>query len=180
MGRRKLIFSGKKNYDRKKYAQIPKHSTVTPAPSVSCDKLIICLPLSSYKTAVVPNLNTLHQRLMQSSALPADWSCTIVDNSHLALNKLHVTPPLLSANVLYMLTIASDFSWTLHIGPKQVDVEHCQLFHGAYRHLCTVKSVLDVISALDDSKFCMGNPDDKFTPLTEQHKGKFMDRSGMT
>ncbi len=85
MGRRKLRFSGKKNHERKKYA-ITKHCTVMPAPS---DKLTIGLPLSYYKTAVVPDLNTMHQRLRESSTLPAEWSCTILANSHLSYMLLH-------------------------------------------------------------------------------------------
>lgn len=64
-----------------------------------------------------------------------------------------------------MLTISSDFSWTLCVLNKEVNVGQLQLFRGVSSNLQSTEAIIRVVTLLDDSKFCVGNPD------VSRHKG---------
>jgi len=101
MGKRKLRFDVRKNYERKKYQQRKEQmKDVT---------LLVSFPISSYKTAVAPCVDTLRKRLIQSAVLPVGWSSSHVENMSLAVHKLHINPLLSSADVMFMTTVNSDF-----------------------------------------------------------------------
>ena len=101
MGKRKLRFDARKNFECKKYRKITV-SVSLEVVSVNTDdaeesELIVSLPLSSYTSATLPDATVLHSRISRSNALPAGWTLAC-----------------LPASTSYFCTLqAPDFSATL-------------------------------------------------------------------
>lgn len=173
MGKRKIRFDARKNYERKKHARAraitqPQHDT----------ELVVTLPRSAYTTAAVAEVAALQSRLTISHTLPNDWISTLLSSNDLALYKLTVSPPLMSAKVQYMLTISNDLSWVLCIGQKEIKRSECQMLQDVGHLLSSVEEVISLLVAIDNSKICVGNPDEKFNLLNDRHKGIFRGQSG--
>ena len=185
--KRKLRFNARKNDERNKYMKrellvsIPL-SLVTLIIN-SCE-LVVSLPVSAYTSSILPDASTLHSRLILSQQLPLGWTASSVGSSSashsasLALYKLQISPSLPSVDYSFMLTVAPDCNWTLCLGRKQISKDQCQLLVGFKEKLCTVAELVQVLSTLDESKCCVGNPDTKFLQLAAHHKGTFRDKSG--
>ena len=105
MGRRKLRFSARKNYERKRYVKhklpvVPKADegeVVQDVSPVLQEVLKVSIPLSLYREAVAPDISTLHSRLQHSGVLPAPWICSMVSGTNLVLNKFGISSPHTSA-----------------------------------------------------------------------------------
>ena len=61
---------------------------------------------------------------------------------------------------------------------SEIRPEHCQLLAGVGFKLSSVDAVVELLSALNQSGFCVGNSDSKFMQLTERRKGVFKDQLG--
>ena len=124
MSRRKLHFDVRKNYARKR-SRAPE--IASPPPPL---KQLCRLPLSVYIAAQAPDIGTLHKRLIVLPDLIQSWTCSLLlPDQGLAIYKLH--KPLQSICTKYMLTVGSDFTWTLTVGAKEVDRSSSSLFtHG--------------------------------------------------
>lgn len=79
-----------------------------------------------------------------------------------------------------MITVVPDGSWTLCIGSQsRKPPTSCQVLSGCPSRLLSVDDVSKVIDSLSTNcKFCIGNPDGKFSVLVDHHGGIFKDRSG--
>lgn len=155
------------------------------SPDQKCpDELLVQFPLSAFSSSAISDMASLYSRLANGTALPNNWSLSLVQ-SHmspssplLAVSKLQVTPPLyLCATNTFMLTVSCD-TWTLCVGSKFVNKEHCKLLLGFPAALHSVDDVLKIVSSLENSKFCNGNPDNKFNSLSQRHGGLFKDYHG--
>ena len=205
MGKRKLRFNARKNNERNKYMErellvsIPLSLVTLPCELVvslplsaytpsdastlhsSPCELVVSLPLSAYTSSILPDASTLHSRLILSQQLPLGWTASSVGSSSashsasLALYKLQISPSLPSVDYSFMLTVAPDCNWTLCLGRKQISKDQCQLLVGFKEKLCTVAALVQVLSTLDESKCCVGNPDTKFLQLAAR---TFRDKSG--
>jgi hypothetical protein len=185
--KRKLRFNARKNDERNKYMK--RELLVSILLSLvtliinSCE-LVVSLPVSAYTSSILPDASTLHSRLILSQQLPLGWTASSVGSSSashsasLALYKLQISPSLPSVDYSFMLTVAPDCNWTLCLGRKQISKDQCQLLVGFKEKLCTVAELVQVLSTLDESKCCVGNPDTKFLQLAAHHKGTFRDKSG--
>ena len=198
MGKRKLRFDQRKNYERKKYgvtelsvsiplSQLPQ--AVIPLEMAHPSQLMIHLPLSAYTSSTVPDTTALYLRLRRSNLLPPGWTATCLSDESasqptssllpsLALCKLQCLPPLFRADVTFTLTMSTQCTWTLTLGSRDIDPQRCQLMAGIAQRLRSVDEVVNLLSALDASKFCVGNHDAKFEQLVDRHKGSFKDQSG--
>lgn len=187
MSRRRLSFFTRKGYSRR-WATSTLDSPL---------QLIVQLPLASYTHCTVPDASSLHCRLSKWNGLPADWNTASVhaatcstasvhaaastnNSDYLAVYKLCIIPPLLCAGHSFMLTIAPDCTWTLFVGRNRVDTEQCLILADSPYKLCSVDAVARVVSVLEGSKFCQGNPDKQFTDLIQSghYSGSFRDQSG--
>ena len=178
MSRRKLKFDLRKNYARKKVAA----RIIKPSPP---DELCVSIPIFKDDLQVdvrsfpAPDIVTLYQRLVGTGILPEPWIASIVDSSRVAIYKLNVQSPLKSAAVSHMLTISDDFSWTINVANNEVNISQSQLLHRiSSSNLQTAQATLVVLRLLDDSKVCVGNPDDRFSCLVSRNKGKFTNHLG--
>ena len=170
MSRRKLGFAVRKRYSRKLPTACHHEQ--------DCDELVVKFPLSAYKSSSVPSTSVLHSRL-NLSPVPGEWTSSLIlpSPAYLAIYKLQILPPFTSAEYTFMLTVAPDFTWTLCIGRRKVDIEQCQVLRGAHIKLCSVDAIISVLSTLEASKLCEGNPDNKFAELVSHHNGTFKDQS---
>ena len=70
------------------------------------------------------------------------------------------------------MTIFNDFHWTLRVGKRIVSVSETS------DRLDSVESVTKVLSLVEASKICAGNPDSKFSCLSQWNRGIFSDHHG--
>ena len=89
---------------------------------------------------------TLHSRLMQTGILPAEWDLFFAVQDQLYTG-ICISPSLTLASVSYVLAIASDFSWVLCIGEKQVNKMECQEVFTNWQ-LCRVGKVVSIACLL--------------------------------
>ncbi len=70
------------------------------------------------------------------------------------------------------------FGWKLFLSHEEI--ARCSLLGSFRPTLKTVAEILSLLSMLDEVKICDGNPDNKFCVLSAEHKGVFMDPTGIT
>ena len=143
--------------------------------------LVVTVPRASYTTAILTDSIQLHRRLMHCSmSLLAEWICSVVATTNLALYKLSITPPVMSAEFTFMLTIQPHDAWTLGTsGRRELRASTCPLLAQFPSKLLSVQETVSTPSVLDTCKLCIGNPDEKFKALSEKHHGSFKNRSGI-
>ena len=101
------------------------------------------------------------------------------DLNALTFSNIRHDDPASPAQVIFSLSIQTDFSWVLHFCGKEVDTKTCNVLTNASPCLDSVSRVLAVVEAVKDSKVCIGNPDETFLHLLMSRKNGFMDSTGM-
>ena len=172
MGKRKFRLAVRKNYERKKYQ---KQSSLVSVPPETIDiqpvsELIVHIPRSVYASATAPNLHTLYLRV--TSILPKEWTAAYVESS----STLTLTKAYSSAGTLLVVSVTPDYLWSIRIGMNQLQERY--LLKSCPTNLSSIGAVMELVACVDDSQFCIGNPDEKFDRIRERHKGNFKDRSG--
>ena len=173
MGRRKLRFDSRKNFERRKLRR-----AVTPSEDFTCtSEIVVRLPITSYESSQVTSIDKLQEKMQRLKACPAGWTSTVMSESetNLVFCKLYYTES--NVAVQYMLKISSDFTWTVKKGQIVIPTR-CSIFSDIALEMNTVKSVIEILTLLDTSKLCCGNNDEKFMELSAWRGGKFMDLSG--
>ena len=61
---------------------------------------------------------------------------------------------------------------------RELDPQQCQLVAGIADRLHSADEFVKLMSTLDTSTFCVGNPDAKFEQMVDRHKGSFKEQSG--
>ena len=102
----------------------------------------------------------------------------MVSGTSIVLSKFTITSADTFAEVLFLLTISSSYTWVFCIGQKHVNISQCQVLNHISDKLRSTGDVLRVITVLDSSSLCVGNPDTKFSQLIEHYKHGFKDASG--
>ena len=137
----------------------------------------VSLPLERYLDAPAPSREVLQRRISRMDKLPDGWFTRSDEENHvttlfkLQYNKLHH-----AAEVKFSIVIADDLSWTLYLGSTSLLLTQLPFVPASLLSLSQVTQLLDV---LDDCTICIGNADEKYSPLTEKHNGTFYDQSGM-
>lgn len=75
-------------------------------------------------------------------------------------------------------TVAANCVWSLTLGTIVLKLDQCQLLKKFPLKLDSVNMVVRLLSCLNTSSFCKGNPDNKFAKIRQNHQGVFRDRSG--
>ena len=144
MGKRKLRFDQRKNYERRKY--LVKSLPVSIKLSESVMVYRVSLPLhyaSAYSVMDVADVLTLHTRV--ASHLPSNWLSSFdAEQNSLIVYRLHSQPLQEGANIYFSLTILSDFSWLLHVCGRSLSN-----LPAAPSTLCSVQNVVGVVGILD-------------------------------
>ena len=181
MGKRKLKFDVRKNYERKK-------QKVIPTPSLN--------PLTDSDHERY-NLYSLQIR----EELPQGWNATCVASTSsedsLALYKLELQSSIASVNIAYMVTVSPDLTWTVcvgngitdtvrvrvvsysvSVGNKIINISQNGLLNSCCRTIRNADELTQLLMAIDGSKQCIGNPDAKFHDIVTAHKGIFKNQQG--
>ncbi len=98
-------------------------------------------PMNQNSHFRVIDVSMLHERLMRPTTLPPGWSSSIVSGSDTSLVLCKFTSVQSSTvEVLYMLVISCDFTWTVRSG--QSVVPKSTIFDCVPRLLHSIKAVL--------------------------------------
>ena len=177
MNKRKLKFDVRKNDEQKakKFCVWIPLNLVTPS-------LVVQFPLSAVLSVTVTDTTVFRSRLAASNQLPPHWL--------LANESTQVLPEVISSLVLYKpkehktlvaatgctssVSINSKLWWTVRIGLTQVTSDVFQEFLST---LGSVEHLLQLLRCVDESTYCIGNDDSKFSDLINSRKGRFMDSS---
>lgn len=132
-------------------------------------ELVVQIPLGIYSNASVDDAGRLHSRLVNSGLIPEQWTVELRQstNGHehrISLNMSRLlTCSLSSAPRLQVeVTINSNCTWMLHIEACAVDVRHIPLLSDVPARLDSAQQVGILLSTLDASEVCTGNPEPKF------------------
>lgn len=133
----------------------------------------------------MPDPGVLRSRLVKSRLIPSGW--TVADEGSQLLPGLH--PPLVlykrqalqvlvASSPTLTLSVDDQLTWTIRVETSPVSPENCEILRGYASTLGSLDDIVQLLSRIDESTFCVGNPDGKFSELVESHKGCFRDQSG--
>ena len=95
----------------------------------------------------------------------------------LVLGKIGSEPGM-SLTFRFSLTIEGDLTWKLHVFGVLVPPHSC-ICGSTPDTLSTVCDVQSLLTKVNSSVVCTGNPDSRFTEMVVKRKGVIMDRAGM-
>ncbi len=178
-GQRKFRLSSRKNYERKKYQSrliisIPQlfydnHDKARkPEPTL---ELLVSIPLSIYLDLNVSDPNRLFQMVARLKILPMGWS---LENDH--SNQLIVISKSFSHSKR-SITIDSDCKWSIAINETCICLPSGSLLKFCKDKITTITTFLQLLQNIENSKLCIGNPDNKFCQIRDLRNGKFVDQS---
>ena len=179
MGKRRLRFDQRKNYELLKYA--PKSLIVLIPLSNSVMALQVSLPLrysTLYMRSPTTNIVTLHTRIVALQVLLPGLTI-FLHPQILTLCQLCCKPPHSETVVALSLIIDTIFSWSLTAhGHTAVEVLATDVLRGVPVVVSSVRDVCTVISALQESTVCIGNVEQKYITLIEHNRGSMKSISG--
>ena len=190
MGKRKLRFDLRKNYERKKRQRTDTNtapsalivslpltvysSTLVDASTrqgtdtnIAPSALIVSLPLTAYSSTMV-DASTLFSRLRHLECLRKGWFIAEMPETcssplpTLMLCKVECLPPHFLPTLTFTVSFNNECKWAVSIHKSHVRVEasNCALLAEFEASLHTVDAVLTLLSS--NSKFCAGNCDKCF------------------
>jgi len=178
MGKRKLRFDQRKNYERKKHSLHVKIPLALLTPS----ELTVHLPLSAFLLSEARDADALLSRLRKSDRIPSSWVIhalpTPTSNAHFMLHKLEQRSPLLTPSFTFTIAVDLQCSWLLTVESREVNAASHDFLSGVAPALRSVDAVIELISLLDGTKFCAGNDEERFVELANQNRGTFKDQLG--
>ena len=178
MGKRRLRFYAIKNEDEKKKRKLslvvsirrdPIHvcgrtvssvNRVESVPDPEESPLPVSLPIAyllRYFYALEANSSCqLGRRLQKLSTLPPSW--VMASQSPVVLCKMQVLAGM-KPTVLMSVEVKDEMRWSVTILNSTFSVDNFPVTNSLPPKLSTVSDVLNLISLLDISKFCIGNPE---------------------
>ena len=175
----------KKNWKRKKYEETPLVVSIKlsllPRPDSTCSPppaLSVSLPLTLYTSLPLSTLYMLHSRLKMMPQLLNGWVDTSRGDEEVTICNLQQSTTSPCPSVQFTIVIKQDLTWQVYYHLTRIEPDNAAL-----QNIPTVITCMENISRLTStisaSKCCIGNPDEKFTPVLSCHElGEFKDRSG--
>lgn len=171
-GRKFRLSTHRKNEERKRRQKRAEQKQNCLGDSSSLC-LTVSLPISVYHEGTVSTIASLSSRLLGSHCIPSTW--VIARQIPLLLCKLSTQDT--TASVSITLSVQHDFSWTVTVGSQGSVSELCPLFVSSPEMLASVSAVCKILSIIDDSKYCPGNPELNFQ---EQWKQRSLTLHGLS
>jgi hypothetical protein len=199
MGKRKLRFDLRKNYERKKTksrticSPESSHSAVVaydaastcsvPRPEdgvdVDTNSLIVSLSLSLFTSS--PALNLIHLTQRCGSCQLIEWKISSWQTED-QLHAISFSKICINSHPPFTVTISDDFMWSFFIGSISINLQKCtcnNLRGLLSTRINCVDLVVKLLTCLEIKSICLGNPDDKFIETKNRHNGVFKNRSGV-
>ncbi len=120
------------------------------------------------------------KKFLGGQSLPDGWTeySNSTTEGTLVLIKLSINLPLLSADATFIVKVDGDLRWTLSCHGTLVEVDQCRVLSLVPRQLNSAGAVLDLLTTLQSSGFCHGNPVTDFQELVSARGGEFKDSTG--
>ncbi len=139
--------------------------------------LTVSLPLSFFINLPLNSLSALHSRLKMMPELLTGWVDATICPSQIQICRLHQIG--ISPCVQLTITIGEDLTWQVHYRLTRLEAG-TGIFQSISSVVASIGNLCDLISVINASKFCIGNPDEKFDSLLSSHEsGIFLNHSGM-
>lgn len=154
MGRRKLQFDHRKNYERKKYGY-GLHLKI-PLEILRPLQLVVQLPISAYTSATVPDPGVLRSRLVKSRLIPSGW--TVADEGSqllpglrppLVLYKRQALQVLVASSPTLTLSVDDQLTWTIRVETSPVSPENCEILRGYASTLGSLDDIVQLLSRIE-------------------------------
>ena len=141
-------------------------------------ELTIALPLSFFSAVPLASLSELHSRLARLSTLPSGWSDTTSGAEQVSFSR--IVHPLAAAlpKIDFTLVIEATLIWKLYFYDQRLEVDCCPTLANTSPTVKSPADVVNLVSVIESSQVCVGNPDEKFLPLVKRHQGLLMNCSG--
>lgn len=188
---RKLKFHQPKNYERRKTHKRKELSFVIsirlkdvrvlplsiPRQLIQTPQLTLSLPISAFVTAPVTDLYHLNTRLSMQS-LPDGW-IRHMNASHngLIFSSLSIDSFALLPITTFIVKIDCDLKWSLSYNGIKVKNQQLSSFSGSQQIKC-LNDVLLLLTSIQASRICCGNPVEEFKQLLDDRGGELKDSEG--
>ena len=188
-----MRFYQPKKYERKKYAvrclpvsiplggSVMLHRISIPLGLVSVPPLLVSLPLAIYRTACVTQVSQLQARLTKVS-LPPNWvelRQQEMSSRLTTMTLVNFRPQTIFTTASFVVNIHEHLTWTLQCYNSPIETDQCQAIANVPQKLLCVSDVVDLLTTVQSSTLCCGNPAEEFRGLVELHDGTFKDPTGM-
>ena len=173
MGGRKFRLTHRKNEERKRrQKRAEERQTCLEDSSPGPEMYTVSLQMSVYLEGTVSKVADLSSRLLSGHCA---W--IVARQIPLLVSKLgtHDT----TASLSITLSIQHDFGWTITVGSQVVTSDLCPLLVGVPNKLASASAVCKLLSTIDSSKHCPGNPEPKFLEQWRQRSLTLHGNSGM-
>ena len=80
----------------------------------------------------------------------------------------------------FLVRVDNDMSWTLSYHGIRLEAEQCQASAAIPRRITSVSDVTSLLSIVNASRICCGNPVEDFKELVDVHRGEFRDATGVS
>ena len=74
--------------------------------------------------------------------------------------------------------IEANLSWKLYFFKQRVEIDRCPTLASTSHTMKSPNDIVDVISVIESSQVCVGNPDEKFLPLLKRHQQPLLNGDG--
>ena len=174
MGKRKFRLSvHRKNEERKRQQKKTEETTAESALVVSIPRHLvtisafeISIPVSAYQDGPVISVDQLCSRL---TSIPLLKSWVISSTKPLILSKVRVNTRTMNSDILFTISIDAGMKWSLFLQQALLDSRRCPLLRKVPAlTLNSVGTVHQLLSIVDASKICRGNPEKKFIDQWQQ------------
>ena len=157
------------------------HRISIPLGLVSVPPLLVSLPLAIYRTACVTQVSQLQARLTKVS-LPPNWvelRQQEMSSRLTTMTLVNFRPQTIFTTASFVVNIHEHLTWTLQCYNSPIETDQCQAIANVPQKLLCVSDVVDLLTTVQSSTLCCGNPAEEFRGLVELHDGTFKDPTGM-
>ena len=165
-GRRFRLSTYRKNEERAEKSQ----TCLEDSPSYA-----VSLPISVYLEGTVSKVADLSLRLLSGHCIPPTW--TVARQFPLLLCKLNTHDT--TASLSISLSVQHNFCWTITVRSQVLTSVICPLLIGVPDKVVSASAVCKLLSTIDGSKHCPGNPEPRFLEQWRQRSLTLHGHSGM-
>ena len=141
-------------------------------------ELTVSLPLSYFSSLPLASLSELHSRLLHLQAVPGDWCDTSSGSESMTLCRIVGPQAAALPKIDFTVIIDKSLAWKLFFFDQRLEADRCPVFVNIPPIVTSPTDVVKLLSAIDSSAVCIGNPDEKFLPLVKRHQGHFVNSTG--
>ncbi len=149
-----------------------------PADTEQVVELVVSLPISFFSALTPADLGELHSRLIRLRALPSGWCDTTAGTEQITFCRIVRSLAAALPRVDVTLVVEANLAWKVYFHDQRLEVDHCPTLAGMPPTVRSPADVANLLSVVDNSQVCIGNPDEKFLPIVQRHQGQLLDPTG--